>query len=62
VNENGTITDFMLYRINKVELTEKEKPIFYTDKVLVIKINGREILEYAPYFENVVNIDELKKL
>ena len=52
----------MLYRINKVELTEKEKPIFYTDKVLVIKINGREILEYAPYFENVVNIDELKKL
>ena len=62
VNENGIITDFILYRINKVELTEKEKPIFYTDKALVFKINGREILENTPYFENVVNIDELKKL
>ena len=62
VNENGPITSFILSRINKVELIDEERIIFYTDKVRNIKINGREISEYVPYLENAINIDELKKL
>jgi hypothetical protein len=61
VNENESKTNFILSRIKTVELTKEEKPVFYTDKVLIFKINDKKISEYTPYLKIAINIDELKK-
>jgi hypothetical protein len=61
VNENESTTNFILSRIKTLELTKEEKPVFYTDKVLIFKINDKEISEYSPYLKIAINIDELKK-
>jgi hypothetical protein len=61
VNENKSTTNFILSRIKTLELTKEEKPVFYTDKVLIFKINDKEILEYTPYLKIAINIEELKK-
>jgi hypothetical protein len=61
VSEKKSTTNFILSRIKTLELTKEEKPVFYTDKVLIFKINDKEISEYTPYLKIAINIDELKK-